>query len=72
MRISSPSTSNIKNENNVNAMIMGIETESTKSQVNVPILINGVQVKALLIPVLMCHVSNNFSEQLKLNLEDLD
>ena len=33
MRISTPSTSNIKNENNVNAMIMGIETESTKSQV---------------------------------------
>ena len=66
---SSPSMSDSKNENNVNAMIMGIKTESTQSQVNVPIFINGVQAKALLdIGCTMSHVSNDFREQLKLNL----
>ena len=54
-------------------MIMGIDTESTQSQVYVPILINGVQAKPLLdTGSTMSHVSNDFSEQLKLNLKDSD
>ena len=47
---------------------MGIETEFTQSQVNVPISINGVQAKALLdTGSITSDMSNDFSEQLKLN-----